>query len=137
MEQVFLEHCYRWLKPGGVLILVVPGDKLHVCDQVLAVHFKEKRVYRLSAPDSVKYKQVVLFGLRRTRRERDRLQDSEVSRARNRIHEMSRAWETLPTLLDVPAVVYPIPDGGPANLVNHGLPLDQIEDLLSKSPAYR
>ncbi|MCZ2078130.1 MAG: hypothetical protein LC130_24390 [Bryobacterales bacterium] len=36
MEQVFLEHCYRWLKPGGVLILVVPGDKLHVCDQVLA-----------------------------------------------------------------------------------------------------
>src|SRR5262249_30074477 len=43
IEQVFLEHCYRWLKPGAVLILVVPGDKLHVCDQVLAVHFKEKR----------------------------------------------------------------------------------------------
>jgi SAM-dependent methyltransferase len=137
MEQVFLEHCYRWLKPGGVLILVVPGDKLHVCDQVLAVHFKEKRVYRLTAPDSVKYKQVVLFGLRRTRRERDRLQDFEVSQARNRIHGMSRGWESLPTLADVPAAVYPIPDGGPATLVNHGLPLDEIEDLLSKSPAYR
>lgn len=137
MEQVFLEHCYRWLKPGGVLIVVVPGDKLHVCDQVLAVHFKEKRVYRLTAPESVKYKQVVLFGLRRTRRERDRLQDSDVSRARNRIDDMSRAWEALPALPDVPATVYPIPESGPVNLVNHGLPLDQIEDLLPKSAAYR
>lgn len=25
LEQVFLEHCYRWLKPAGVLVLVVPG----------------------------------------------------------------------------------------------------------------
>jgi hypothetical protein len=49
---------------------------------------------------------------------------------------MSRAWETLPTLPEVPAAVYPIPDGGPATLVNHGLPLDEIEDLLAKSPAY-
>jgi hypothetical protein len=137
MEQVFLEHCYRWLKPDGVVILVVPGDKLHVCDQVLAVHFKEKRAYRLTAPDSVKYKQVVLFGVRRTRRERDRLQDFDVSRARNRIHGMSRGWEALPILPDIPAAVYPIPGSGPANLVNRGLPLDEIEDLLSKSPAYR
>jgi hypothetical protein len=87
MEQVFLEHCYRWLKPSGVLILVVPGDKLYVCDEVLAVHFKDKGVYRLTAPESVKYKQVVLFGVRRTRRERDRLQDCEVSRARNSWNE--------------------------------------------------
>ena len=137
MEQVFLEHCYRWLKSGGVLILVVPGDKLYVCDQVLAVHFKEKRAYRLTAPDSVKYKQVVLFGVRRTRRERDRLQDFDVSRARNRIHGMSRDWEALPSLSDIPAAFYPIPDSGPANLVNRGLPLDEIEDLLPKSAAYR
>lgn len=33
--------------------------------------------------------------------------------------------------------MYPIPGSGPANLVNRGLPLDEIEDLLSKSPAYR
>jgi hypothetical protein len=137
MEQVFLDHCYHWLKPGGVLILVVPGDKLHVCDQVLAVHFKEKRAYRLTAPDSVKYNQVVLFGVRRTRRERERLQDFDVSRARSRIHGMSRAWEDLPALPDAAAIVYPIPDGGPVNLVNHGLPLDEIEDLLSESLAYR
>ena len=24
LEQIFFEHCYRWLKPAGVLVLVVP-----------------------------------------------------------------------------------------------------------------
>ncbi len=42
-----------------MLILVVPGDRLHVCDKVLAVQFKEKKAYRLSHPESVEYKQVV------------------------------------------------------------------------------
>lgn len=41
LEQVFLEHCYRWLKPRGVLVLVVPGDRLSVCGRVLALHFKD------------------------------------------------------------------------------------------------
>ena len=26
-EQSFLSHTYRWLKPGGVLVLVIPGDR--------------------------------------------------------------------------------------------------------------
>jgi integrase len=28
MELVFLEHTYRWLKPGGVLIFVIPQSQL-------------------------------------------------------------------------------------------------------------
>ena len=28
MEQVFLSHTYRWLKPDGVLILVIPRQRL-------------------------------------------------------------------------------------------------------------
>ena len=27
-EQSFLSHTYRWLKPGGVLIFVIPGERL-------------------------------------------------------------------------------------------------------------
>jgi 16S rRNA G966 N2-methylase RsmD len=30
-EQMFLSHTYRWLKPGGVLIFVIPGDRLAEC----------------------------------------------------------------------------------------------------------
>jgi SAM-dependent methyltransferase len=137
MEQIFLEHFFRWLKPGGVLVLVVPGDRLGVCDRVLASHFRDKKAYRLSAADSEKYKQVVLFGNRRTRHERDRLRDVEVSRARNLICEMSRRWDQLSTLPDTPDAAYSIPESGPVELVYRGLPLDEIEDLLSKSAAYR
>lgn len=137
MEQIFLEHSYRWLKPGGVLVLVVPGDRLCVCDKVLASHFRDKKAYRLGAPDSEKYKQVVLFGIRRTRRERDRLRDADVIRARGLISEMSRRWDQLPTLPDVSDAAYSIPESGRVELVYRGLPLDEIEDLLPKSAAYR
>ena len=137
MEQIFLEHSYRWLMPAGVLVLVVPGDRLAVCDTVLATHFRDKKAYRLSAPESEKYKQVVLFGIRRTRRERDRLRDAEVICARGLISEMSRGWDQLPRLPHIPEATYSIPESGPVDLVYRGLPLDEIEDLLPKSAAYR
>src|ERR1035438_5314790 len=74
-EQSFLSHTYRWLKPGGVLILVIPSDRLNECSQILASHFRDVRVYRLEAPECVLYKQVVVIGARRSRREKDRLTD--------------------------------------------------------------
>jgi SAM-dependent methyltransferase len=137
MEKIFLEHCGRWLKPGGVLVFVVPGKQLSTCDRLLATHFKDKRVYRLSAPDCAKYSQVVVFGVRRTRRERDRLRDSELIRARDLIDAMGRRWQELQALPDDPEAVYSIPESGPLKLDHTGLPLDEIEDLLPNSPAYR
>jgi Uncharacterised methyltransferase family (DUF6094) len=80
MERSFLEHVYRWLRPGGLLVLVVPAQRINECDPVLSVQFRDVRVYRLTEPESVRYGQIVLFGVRRTRHERERLQDSEISR---------------------------------------------------------
>jgi hypothetical protein len=79
-EQSFLSHTYRWLKPGGVLIFVIPGDRLAECGQILSTHFREVRVYRLEALESVRYKQVVVMGARRSRREKERLTDSDITR---------------------------------------------------------
>ena len=59
MEYLFLEHTYRWLKPGGVLVLVIPGDRLSTCAEILAVHFRDKAIYRLDKPESIRYKQIV------------------------------------------------------------------------------
>jgi len=137
LEQIFFEHCYRWLKPAGVLVLVVPGNRLAVCERLLAFHFKDKKAYRLGTPEAAKYKQVVLLGTRRTRHECNHLSDADLIKAQNLIAEMSRKWEQLPVLPDSADAVYSVPEGGPVELTHRGLPLDEIEDLLLKSAAYR
>jgi SAM-dependent methyltransferase len=137
MERLFLEHVYRWLKPGGVLILVVPGTRLGECSAVLSVHFRDVHVYRLTEPESVRYKQVVLFGVRRTRHERERLQDSDITRARMWFTSLSREMETVRALPSTSDCIYVLPPGEPVRMVYRGLPLDEIEDLLPRSSAYR
>jgi hypothetical protein len=42
-ERVFLAHTYRWLKVGGVLILVVPAVHVRECGEILASQFKDTR----------------------------------------------------------------------------------------------
>lgn len=137
MERLFLEHVYRWLKPGGVLVFVIPGAQLEACGAILSLHFQDVSVYRLTEPESVRYKQVVLFGVRRSRRERERLPDHEITRARQWYASLTRAPERLSPLSAESDRRYAIPSGQPVRLVCRGLPLDQIEDLLPRSPGYR
>ena len=137
MEYLFLEHTYRWLKPGGTLVLVVPGDRLATCAEILAVHFRDKALYRLSEPEALRYKQIVVFGVRRSRRERDQLKDWDVNRAKAKLLEVARKHEELPILPDIADKEFIVPPGGPAQLVYRGFPLDILEDLLPGSAAYR
>ena len=137
MEKLFLEHVYRWLKPLGVLVLVVPAKRIADCAVVLSRHFRDVRVYRLTEPESVRYQQVVVLGLRRTRQERDRLQDSKIIQAQLWLGSLDRKLQELPPLPVEPDHAYAVPPGAPARLVHRGLPLDEIEDLLPKSSAYR
>jgi hypothetical protein len=48
LELVFLEHTYRWLKPGGVLIFVIPQPQLKVCARILSEHFNDLSVFKLT-----------------------------------------------------------------------------------------
>jgi hypothetical protein len=136
-EQAFLSHTYRWLKPGGLLVFVIPGERVAECSQILATHFRDVRVFRLEAPDCVHYKQVVLFGVRRTRRERERLTDSDITRARFYYASLARNPSQVPLLPSQPEARYDVPVSGPAQLVYRGLPLDELEDMLPQSTAYR
>jgi predicted RNA methylase len=137
MERLFLDHVYRWLKRGGVLILVIPWDYIRDCGQILAYQFRDVRVYQLTEHDSVKYKQIVVMGVRLTRSERDRLQDSEITRARMWYESLARNPEKLSPLPSEPDHQYVVLPGEPVQLVYRGLPLDEIEDLLPRSSAYR
>jgi len=137
MERLFLEHVYRWLKPGAVLVMVIPGRYLHDCSQILAHQFRDVRVHRLTEPESVKYKQVVVIGVRRTRADRDRASDAEITRARMGLESLATDPEKLSPLPAEPDHVYAVPPGQAVRMVYRGLPLDQIEDLLPKSSGYR
>jgi hypothetical protein len=137
MEKLFLEHVYRWLKPLGVLVLVVPAKRIADCAAVLSRHFRDVRIYRLTEPESVRYQQVVVLGLRRTRQERDRLRDGEIIQAQLWLGSLERKLEELRPLPEEPDHAYAVPPGAPVRLIHRGLPLDEIEDLLPKSSAYR
>jgi hypothetical protein len=50
LELVFLEQTYRWLKPGGVLVFVIPKPQVKVCARILSEHFTDLAVTRASAP---------------------------------------------------------------------------------------
>jgi hypothetical protein len=136
-EQAFLSHTYRWLKPAGILVLVIPSERLAECSQILSTHFRDVRVYSLEAPECVRYKQVIVIGARRSRRGKERLTDSDITRARIYYASLARNPSQIPVLPSAPEVRYSVPVSGPAQLVYRGLPLDEVEDLLPQSAAYR
>jgi tRNA1(Val) A37 N6-methylase TrmN6 len=137
MERIFLEHVGRWIRPGGVLVMVIPYDRVYDCRTVLTPQFKEKAIYRLTETAAEAYKQVVVFGVRRTRQERERINDHAVTQANRKLNDLTRSYEGIPPLPDVPDRYYAIPSSPAAKLEYRGLPLDQLEDLLANSPAWR
>lgn len=134
LELVFLEHTYRWLRPEGVLIFVIPQGRLKPCARILADHFKDIRVYRLGDPECLRFKQVAVFAVRRKKTERPK--DSVLVEAERYLERLA-LQDTLALLTDIADASYPVPPSGPVELSNMGLPLDEVEDLLLRSSAYR
>jgi len=134
LELVFLEHTYRWLKPEGVLVFVIPQGRLKPCARLLADHFKNIRVYRLAGPECVRFKQIAVLAARRKRTER--LDDRALVQTERYLEGLSTQDE-LPDLADQTEATYPIPASGPTELTNSGIPLDEVEDLVVRSSAYR
>lgn len=133
MELVFLRHTGRWLMPRGVLVFVIPQAQLARCAKTLAEHFEQIRAFRLTDPDSVKFNQIAVLALRRPREHR--LRDKELESHTRQVEALSGT--ELNGLSDKPEYQYPVPESAPAMFVYKGLPLDEIEDKLVESSAYR
>ena len=134
LEFVFLEHTYRWLKAAGVLLFVIPQLRLAKCARLLAEHFTDLRVFRLTEPACLQYKQIVVLAIRRKRHAR--LSDAGLSDGVRYLEALATKAE-LDSLGDNPEVQYEVPASDPAVLTNMGIPLDEVEDLLLESAAYR
>jgi len=134
LEAVFLDHTYRWLKPGGVLLFVIPLPRLTKCARLLSEEFQDLRVFRLTESACLQFKQIVVVGTRRKRH--TRLTDSALL-------ECVRWLEGLALKPDLEPVTksadfrYVVPRSEPLVMTHIGVPLDEVEDLLLDSAAYR
>jgi hypothetical protein len=134
MELVFLKHTCRWVKRGGVLVFVIPQVRLKDCARTLVEHFTDIRVYRLSEPECVRFNQIAVLAARRRRD--DRLGDGALSQLTRAVEELA-AQRSLPNLSENPEVQYPVPASEPVILKHDGIPLDELENVLLTSAAYR
>ena len=133
MEAVFLEHTYRWLRIDGILILVIPFERLHECSGTLSSHFASLRVFRMTDPDSVQYRQIAVFGVRRD------VRGLAVDNSKRQLHSISlyKSFLELAELQPGVCAPYSVPPSGEATLNYRGLPYDLLEDLLPYSGAWR
>lgn len=134
VESVFLEHTYRWLKVGGVLLLVIPQMRLAKCARLLSEQFADLRVFRLTEPDCLQFKQIVVLATRRKRH--TRLSDKALLDGVQYLEMLSTKADLEP-LGDAVNVRYEVPSSDLVVLTNMGIPLDEVEDLLLASSAYR
>jgi len=113
-----------------VLVFVIPLDRLNVCIPALAANFTDIRVYRLDAPESVRFNQIAITGIRKHVRAQA-LED-------NRIALRQYAYGHRALLdLDGRQPAYPVPALPDSTLTYRGLPLDLIEDRILDSPAWK
>jgi len=133
MEAVFLDHTYRWLHMEGVLILVIPFERLHDCTGILSSHFASLRVFRMTDPDSVQYRQIAVFGVRRE------VRGAAVENNKRQLHSVGLygSFQELTELQPGACAPYSVPPSSEASLSYRGLPYDILEDLLPRSGAWR
>jgi hypothetical protein len=134
LELVFLEHSYRWLKAGGVLVFVIPQLRLAECARLLSEHFTDLRVFRLTELACLQYKQIVVLATRRKRH--SRISDAVLLDGVRYLEALATRSELEP-LGDNPEVQYEVLASEPVVLTHVGIPLDEVEDLLLESAAYR
>jgi hypothetical protein len=134
LELVFLEQSYRWLKAGGVLLFVIPQLRLAKCARLLSEHFTDLRVFRLTEPSCLQYRQIVVLATRRKRY--SKVSDAALLDGVCYLEALATKAE-LESLGDTDVVRYEVPASEPSLLTNMGIPLDEVEDSLLESAAYR
>ncbi len=133
MERLFLEHTHHWLVQNGVLVFVIPFDQLGDCAGILSANFARISAFRMTDPESVRFRQIAVFGVRRN--VRGAAHEENLRRARALAGY--GGYERLPEL--GPEVVEPfaVPRSGEATLTYRGLPYNALEDLLPSSAAWK
>jgi len=133
MEAVFLDYTYRWLVSEGVLVFVIPFERLQDCAGTLSSHFARLSVFRMTDEASVLYRQIVVLGVRCD--VRGAVVDGNKRQLQN-ISPYGR-YQDIPALRADCCSPYIVPPSQEARMDYRGLPYDLLEDLLPNSPAWK
>jgi hypothetical protein len=133
LERLFLEHTHHWLVQNGVLVFVIPFKQLSDCGGILSANFTRICVFRMADAESVRFGQIVVFGLRRN------VRGAAHAESLRRLRALAQhdGYERLPELAPGIAESYMVPVSGEATLTYRGLPYNVIEDLLPHSAAWK
>lgn len=71
LEHAFLANMTRTLCPGGVLVFLIPQQRLAVSARYLAGHYTSFVAYRFPDPEYVAFRQIVLFAARKAQAAHD------------------------------------------------------------------
>ncbi|MGB6691133.1 MAG: DUF6094 domain-containing protein [Terracidiphilus sp.] len=133
MERLFLDHTHRWLVQRGVLILVIPFEQFADCAGILAGNFTGIAAFRMGHPESIRFRQIVVFAVRRSVRGAAHEENLRTTRALAANGGYSRLPELTPDAIEP----FAVPRSGDASLTYRGLPYNLIEDLLPHSAAWK
>jgi hypothetical protein len=100
---------------------------------VLSCHFVQLDVFRMTDEDSVQYRQIVVFGVRRD------VRGAGVEANKRQLQGVGLygSFQKVPELGPGVCPPYSVPPSGDATLNYRGLPYDLLEDLLPHSRAWR
>lgn len=133
MERLFLDHTYSWLVMDGVLAMVIPFERLMDCSGLLSSHFGQICVFRMTDEASVRFRQIVVLGLR------SNVRGAAVDANKRLLQRIGLygSYQELPELAPDACEPYRVPPSGETSLSYRGLPYDLLEDLLQHSGAWK
>jgi 16S rRNA G966 N2-methylase RsmD len=133
MERMFLEHTHHWLVQNGILVFVIPFEQLDDCANTLSGSFTRITVLRMADTESVRFRQVVIFGVRRN------IRGAVIEQGRSRLRLMAGhdGYHRLAVLEPGSVEPFAVPSCGEATMAYRGLPYDLIEDTLPGSAAWK
>ena len=108
---------------------MIPDAALAPCAKRLASQFERIAIFRLGHPESIRFRQLAVLGIRKKEHQRGDARNADF------LIRASCNVSRLPVLNHAATEQYVIPPSEPQPLTYRGLDLDQLEDALQRSAA--
>ncbi|MDQ7785870.1 MAG: DUF6094 domain-containing protein, partial [Desulfomonilaceae bacterium] len=129
-EKAFLRMTVPYLVPGGVLVYIIPQTRVsRAIARLVASRFEMVQVFRFPDPEYDDFKQVVVFGTRKSGNSLDEALAAKLQNVQNRDPA---------TLPDSAAARYEVPPAGPLKLFRSTvIDPEELEKQMGQSPLWR